>query len=873
MQHYIVTSFTKGNMMNLEKFTDRAKGFLQSAQTVAIRMSHQRISPEHLLKALLEDQQGMASGLIKAAGGDAGIALRETDAALAKVPSVSGSGAQQTPGLDNDAVRVLDSAEQIAAKAGDSFVTVERLLLALTLATTTAAGKALTAAGVKAEGLNAAINALRGGRTADTAGAEDRYDALKKFARDLTEAARMGKLDPVIGRDEEIRRTIQILARRTKNNPVLIGDPGVGKTAIAEGLALRIANGDVPDTLKDRTLMALDMGSLIAGAKYRGEFEERLKGVLDEVKGAEGQIVLFIDEMHTLIGAGKSEGAMDAGNLLKPALARGELHCIGATTLDEYRKYVEKDPALQRRFQPVFVGEPTVEDTISILRGLKEKYELHHGVRITDGAIVSAATLSNRYITDRFLPDKAIDLMDEAASRLRMEVESKPEEIETLDRRIIQLKIEREALKKETDKASKDRLEALEEDLANLEQQSAELTQRWQAEKDKIAGESKLKEQLDAARVELDQAQRAGDLAKAGELAYGTIPELERKLAEAQNVTQGAMLREEVTPEDIASVVSRWTGIPVDKMMEGEREKLLAMEEELGKRVIGQADAVKAVSTAVRRSRAGLQDPNRPLGSFLFLGPTGVGKTELTKALAGFLFDDDSAMVRIDMSEFMEKHSVARLIGAPPGYVGYEEGGVLTEAVRRRPYQVVLFDEVEKAHGDVFNVLLQVLDDGRLTDGQGRTVDFTNTIIVLTSNLGSQFIASLADDEPVEKVEDQVMEIVRAHFRPEFLNRLDEVILFHRLGAAHMAPIVDIQVARIGKLLKDRKVTLDLTDGARAWLGRVGYDPVYGARPLKRAVQRYLQDPLADLILRGEVPDGSKVRVDEGDGALKLDIG
>ena len=858
--------------MNLEKFTDRAKGFLQSAQTVAIRMSHQRISPEHLLKALLEDQQGMASGLIKAAGGDPAVALRETDAALAKVPVVSGGGAQQTPGLDNDAVRVLDSAEQVAAKAGDSFVTVERMLLALTLATTSAAGKALNAAGVTAEGLNAAINNLRGGRTADTAGAEDRYDALKKFARDLTEAAREGKLDPVIGRDEEIRRTIQILARRTKNNPVLIGDPGVGKTAIAEGLALRIANGDVPDTLKDRTLMALDMGSLIAGAKYRGEFEERLKGVLDEVKGAEGQIVLFIDEMHTLVGAGKSEGAMDAGNLLKPALARGELHCIGATTLDEDRKHVEKDPALQRRFQPVFVGEPTVEDTISILRGLKEKYELHHGVRITDGAIVSAATLSNRYITDRFLPDKAIDLMDEAASRLRMEVESKPEEIETLDRRIIQLKIEREALKKESDKASADRLAALEEDLANLEQQSAELTQRWQSEKDKIAGESKLKEQLDAARMELEQAQRAGDLAKAGELAYGRIPDLERKIADAEGATEGAMLREEVTSEDIASIVSRWTGIPVDKMLEGEREKLLAMEEELGKRVIGQADAVKAVSTAVRRSRAGLQDPNRPLGSFLFLGPTGVGKTELTKALAGFLFDDDSAMVRIDMSEFMEKHSVARLIGAPPGYVGYEEGGVLTEAVRRRPYQVILFDEVEKAHGDVFNILLQVLDDGRLTDGQGRTVDFTNTIIVLTSNLGSQFIASLADDEPVEKVEDQVMDIVRAHFRPEFLNRLDEVILFHRLGAAHMAPIVDIQVARIGKLLKDRKVTLDLTDGARAWLGRVGYDPVYGARPLKRAVQRYLQDPLADLILRGEVPDGSTVKVDEGDGALKLSI-
>jgi ATP-dependent Clp protease ATP-binding subunit ClpB len=857
--------------MNLEKFTDRAKGFLQSAQTVAIRMNHQRISPEHLLKALLEDEQGMASGLIKAAGGDAATALRETDAALAKVPAVSGSGAQAAPGLDNDAVRVLDQAEQVAQKAGDSYVTVERLLLALTLVGST--GKILATAGVKAEALNSAINSLRGGRSADTASAEDRYDALKKFARDLTQAARDGKLDPVIGRDEEIRRTIQILARRTKNNPVLIGDPGVGKTAIAEGLALRIANGDVPDTLKDRKLMALDMGSLIAGAKYRGEFEERLKGVLDEVKGAEGDIVLFIDEMHTLIGAGASEGAMDASNLLKPALARGELHCIGATTLDEYRKHVEKDPALQRRFQPVFVGEPTVEDTISILRGLKEKYELHHGVRITDSALVSAATLSNRYITDRFLPDKAIDLMDEAASRLRMEVESKPEEIENLDRRIIQLKIEREALRKETDRASQDRLAALEEELANLEEQSAELTQRWQAEKDKIAGESRIKEQLDGARLELEQAQRSGDLAKAGELAYGRIPELERQLAEAQGTAQGAMLREEVTAEDIASVVSRWTGIPVDKMMEGEREKLLQMEQELGRRVIGQADAVKAVSTAVRRSRAGLQDPNRPLGSFLFLGPTGVGKTELTKALAEFLFDDSSAMVRIDMSEFMEKHSVARLIGAPPGYVGYEEGGVLTEAVRRRPYQVVLFDEVEKAHHDVFNVLLQVLDDGRLTDGQGRTVDFTNTIIVLTSNLGSQFLSSMADGQKVEEVEPQVMEIVRGHFRPEFLNRLDEIILFHRLGQEHMGPIVDIQVERVQKLLKDRKVKLDLTDGARAWLGRVGYDPVYGARPLKRAVQKYLQDPLADLILRGEVPDGSTVKVEEGDGALVLAVG
>jgi len=857
--------------MNLEKFTDRAKGFLQSAQTVAIRMNHQRISPDHLLKALLEDEQGMASGLIKAAGGDAPTALRETDAALAKIPAVSGSGAQQTPGLDNDIVRVLDSAEQVAAKAGDSFVTVERLLLALTLATTTAAGKALAAAGVKPEALNAAINSLRQGRTADTAGAEDRYDALKKFARDLTQAARDGKLDPVIGRDEEIRRTVQILARRTKNNPVLIGEPGVGKTAIAEGLALRIANGDVPDTLKDRTLMALDMGALIAGAKYRGEFEERLKGVLDEVKAAEGHVVLFIDEMHQLIGAGKSEGAMDAGNLLKPALARGELHCIGATTLDEYRKYVEKDPALQRRFQPVFVGEPTVEDTISILRGIKDKYETHHGVRIADGAIVSAATLSNRYITDRFLPDKAIDLMDEAASRIRMEVESKPEEIENLDRRIMQLQIEREALKKETDQASKDRLAALEGDLANLEQQSAELTTRWQAEKDKIAGEAKLKEQLDAARIQLEQAQRNGEYARAGELQYGTIPDLEKKLTEAKSASAGAMLREEVTSEDIASVVSRWTGIPVDRMLEGEREKLLAMEAELGKRVIGQSEAVKAVSTAVRRSRAGLQDPNRPLGSFLFLGPTGVGKTELTKALAGFLFDDDQAMVRIDMSEFMEKHSVSRLIGAPPGYVGYDEGGVLTEAVRRRPYQVILFDEVEKAHGDVFNVLLQVLDDGRLTDGQGRVVDFSNTLIILTSNLGSQYMANMKDGETVKDVEPQVMEVVRAHFRPEFLNRLDEIILFHRLAEEHMAPIVDIQVLRVQKLLKDRKIELDLTDAARRWLGRVGYDPVYGARPLKRAIQKYLQDPLADLILRGDVPDNSTVRIDEGDGGLKME--
>ncbi|MFZ5701224.1 MULTISPECIES: ATP-dependent chaperone ClpB [Pseudomonadota] len=859
--------------MNLEKFTDRAKGFLQSAQTVAIRMSHQRISPEHILKALLEDSEGMAAGLIARAGGNAPAAVQEVDALLAKVPAVSGGGAQQTPGLDNDAVRLLDSAEQVASKAGDSFVTVERLLLAIALAKGTKAGDALAKAGVTPEGLNTAINDLRGGRTATSASAEESYEAMKKYARDLTAVAREGKLDPVIGRDEEIRRTVQILARRTKNNPVLIGEPGVGKTAIAEGLALRIANGDVPDSLKDRRLMALDMGALIAGAKYRGEFEERLKAVLDEVKGAEGEIILFIDEMHTLVGAGKGEGAMDASNLLKPALARGELHCIGATTLDEYQKHVEKDPALQRRFQPVFVGEPNVEDTISILRGLKEKYELHHGVRITDNALVAAATLSNRYISDRFLPDKAIDLMDEAASRIRMEVESKPEEIEALDRRIIQLKIEASALGKESDAASKDRLATLQKDLAELEQQSAELTTRWQGEKDKIHAEAKLKEELDALRIELEQAQRNGDLARAGELSYGRIPELERKLAEAQSQTAGAMLREEVTEDDIAAVVSKWTGIPVDRMLAGEREKLLAMEEHIGKRVIGQQAAVEAVSKAVRRSRAGLQDPNRPLGSFLFLGPTGVGKTELTRALAGFLFDDDNAMVRIDMSEFMEKHAVARLIGAPPGYVGYEEGGVLTEAVRRRPYQVVLFDEVEKAHPDVFNVLLQVLDDGRLTDGQGRTVDFSNTLIILTSNLGSQYLAGMTEDQKVKDVEPQVMEVVRGHFRPEFLNRLDEIILFHRLGEEHMAPIVDIQVARVAKLLKDRKITIDLTDSARKWLGRVGYDPVYGARPLKRAIQRYLQDALADKLLRGEVPDGSTLHVTDGDGQLVLTVG
>ncbi len=857
--------------MNLEKFTDRAKGFLQSALTIAIRMNHQRITPVHVLKALLEDSEGMAAGLIQRAGGEAALAVSSVDASLAKIPVVTGGGAQSQPGLDNDAVRVLDSAETLAEKAGDAYVTVERLLTALALAPG-AAGEAMKAASITPQSLNAAIEDLRGGKKADSASAENSYDAMEKYARDLTQAARDGKLDPVIGRDEEIRRTVQILARRTKNNPALIGEPGTGKTAIAEGLALRIANGDVPDSLKGRTLMSLDLGSLIAGAKYRGEFEERLKSVLDEVKNADGNIILFIDEMHTLIGAGASEGSMDASNLLKPALSRGELHCIGATTLDEYQKYVEKDPALQRRFQPVYIEEPSVEDTISILRGIKDKYELHHGVRITDGSIVAAAKLSDRYIQNRFLPDKAIDLMDEAASRIRMEVESKPEEIEALDRRIIQLKIEESALGKETDDASRDRLVNLRKELSELEQQSSELTTRWQNERDKIDAEGKIKEQLDHARLELEQAQRTGDLAKAGELSYGRIPDLEKQLAEAEGLTDNALLREEVTEEDIAGIVSRWTGIPIDKMMEGEREKLLDMEAILGKRVIGQSQAIEAVSKAVRRARAGLQDPNRPLGSFLFLGPTGVGKTELTKALAGFLFDDDSAMVRIDMSEFMEKHSVARLIGAPPGYVGYDEGGVLTEAVRRRPYQVVLFDEVEKAHSDVFNVLLQVLDDGRLTDGQGRVVDFSNTLIILTSNLGSQYLANLGDDGKVADVEDQVMDVVRGHFRPEFLNRLDEIILFHRLAMEHMAPIVAIQVKRVQKLLDDRKITLDLTEAALRWLGRVGYDPVYGARPLKRAVQRYLQDPLAEMLLEGKVADGSTVRIDEGDGELRITV-
>ena len=851
--------------MDIQKFTERCQGFLQAASTIAIREFHQRITAEHLLKAMLDDEEGAASGLIRAAGGDPKAAAAANDAEVARQPKVSGGGAGQ-PQLTPELVRVLDAAQQASTRAGDEYVAQDRLLVALA-ESHTAAGRALKAAGISPQALEKAVNDVRKGRKVTSPNAESNFDALKKYARDVTAVAREGKLDPVIGRDEEIRRTIQVLARRTKNNPVLIGEPGVGKTAIVEGLALRIVNGDVPEALKGKQLLSLDLGAMVAGSKYRGEFEERLKAVLKEIEDAQGQVILFIDEMHTLIGAGRADGAMDASNLIKPELARGTLHCIGATTLSEYRKHVEKDAALARRFQPVFVGEPSVEDTISILRGIKEKYELHHGVRIADAALVSAATLSKRYITDRFLPDKAIDLIDEASSRLRMQVDSKPEALDELDRRVIQLKIEREALKKESDSASKDRLARLEKELADLEDRSNALTAAWKNEKDQVQETQKLKERLDQARSEVEVAQRRGDLGRASELKYGVIPDIERQL---QKSSDGKLVNEAVTPESIAHVVSRWTGVPVDKMLEGERAKLLRMEDDLRKRVIGQEDALKAVANAVRRARAGLQDPNRPIGSFLFLGPTGVGKTELTKALASFLFDDDRAMVRIDMSEFMEKHAVSRLVGAPPGYVGYDEGGVLTEAVRRRPYQVILFDEVEKAHEDVFNILLQVLDDGRLTDGQGRTVDFKNTIIVLTSNLGSDILAHQKEGEPTEMVQGEVMSVVRQHFRPEFLNRLDEIVLFRRLQRADMASIVEIQLLGLRKLLAERKIGIDLDRGALDWLAAEGYDSTYGARPLRRVIQRSLQNPLAGLILEGAVKEGETVRVSAGSDGLVI---
>ena len=854
--------------MNIDLYSDRAKQAIQSAQSLALARAHQQLGPEHLLKVLLEEKDGLAAQLIQSAGGKPATATAETDALLAKLPKVEGGSGQLY--MKGETARVFATAEESAKKAGDAFVTTERLLAAIARDGGDAA-QALKKAGVTEKSLEAAASDIRKGRTADSASAEEGYDALKRYARDLTQAARDDKLDPVIGRDEEIRRTIQVLSRRTKNNPVLIGEPGVGKTAIVEGLALRIIDGDVPESLKDKRLLSLDMGSLIAGAKYRGEFEERLKAVLNEVTAAEGSIILFIDEMHTLVGAGKTDGAMDASNLLKPSLARGELHCVGATTLDEYRKHVEKDAALARRFQPVFVNEPSVEDTVSILRGLKEKYEVHHGVRISDSAIVAAATLSNRYIADRFLPDKAIDLIDEAASRVRMAVDSKPEELDEIDRRLVQLKIEREALKKETDAASAARLDDLETEIDDLQFRSDEMNRRWKSEKQKVGSAAQAREALDRLRAELAQAQRQGDLQRASEIMYGQIPSLEKQLATADDAAgEDPMTPEVVDAEQIAQVVSRWTGVPVEKMLEGEREKLLKMEDALRLRGVGQDDALAAVSDAVRRARAGLQDPNRPIGSFLFLGPTGVGKTELTKALAAFMFADESAVTRIDMSEYMEKHAVSRLIGAPPGYVGYDEGGSLTESVRRRPYQVLLFDEVEKAHPDVFNILLQVVDDGRLTDGQGRTVDFKNTLIIMTSNLGSEYLAAQEDGEDVEQVRPLVMDSVRRHFRPEFLNRIDEIILFRRLGREQMDSIVRIQLERVEQRLAERRINLQIDPAALHWLGLRGYDPVYGARPLKRVIQKELVDPVAKRLLAGEIKDGEVVRVSAGEGGLEF---